>query len=53
MEKCKFCQAELEEDVTVCPSCGKDNAKVEETVAPETKPAKKSKKSFIDDILDL
>lgn len=42
MEKCKFCQAELEEEVTVCPSCGKDNAEaeetatVEETVAEET-----------------
>ena len=35
MEKCKFCQAELEENVTVCPSCGKDNAEAEDTVAPE------------------
>ena len=26
MEKCKFCDAELEEEVTLCPACGKDNA---------------------------
>lgn len=32
MEKCKFCQAELEENSTVCPVCGKDNAAEEETV---------------------
>ncbi len=42
MEKCKYCQAELEEGVTLCPACGKDNAETaEETVnveqiAPET-----------------
>ena len=29
MEKCKFCQAELAENSSVCPSCGKDNAEVE------------------------
>lgn len=34
MEKCKFCEAELEEGVTLCPSCGKDNA--EEIQAEET-----------------
>lgn len=32
MEKCKFCQAELEEGSTLCPSCGKDNAEAEETL---------------------
>ena len=26
MKKCKFCNAELPEGSTVCPSCGKDNA---------------------------
>ncbi len=26
MEKCKYCQAELEEGVTLCPACGKENA---------------------------
>lgn len=32
--KCKFCEAELPEDVTLCPSCGKDNAEAgEETQA--------------------
>lgn len=39
MEKCKFCEAELEEGVTLCPSCGKDNAEevaAEETVTEET-----------------
>lgn len=39
MEKCKFCQAELEEGVTLCPACGKDNAEAvpeaEEAAAPE------------------
>jgi len=38
MEKCKFCEAELEEGVTLCPSCGKDNAEIvteEETIAAE------------------
>lgn len=31
MEKCKFCQGELEEDSTLCPHCGKDNGR-EETI---------------------
>ena len=37
MEKCKFCGAELEEKVTLCPSCGKDNEvqEQEETAAAE------------------
>ena len=44
MEKCKFCQAELADNGTFCPSCGKNNAEVEsaaeeivkeETVAEE------------------
>ena len=26
MKKCKFCNAELPDGSTVCPSCGKDNA---------------------------
>lgn len=34
MEKCKFCEAELEQGVTLCPSCGKDNT--EEIPAEET-----------------
>lgn len=36
MEKCKFCQADLEENNTVCPACGKENAAPEEMVQPET-----------------
>lgn len=39
MEKCKYCQAELEENSTVCPACGKDNAEpaVEvQNMTPET-----------------
>ena len=39
MEKCKFCDAQLEEGSTICPSCGKDNAvqeaPVEEVPAAE------------------
>ena len=33
MEHCKFCQAELREGSSVCPSCGRDNA--EEAERPE------------------
>lgn len=33
MEKCKFCDAQLEEGSTICPSCGKDNAVQEAPVA--------------------
>ena len=38
MEKCKFCQADLAENGTFCPVCGKDNSEaevIEETVAAE------------------
>ena len=34
--KCKYCFAELEADVTVCPVCGKDLAETEEMPAAET-----------------
>lgn len=34
MEKCKFCDVQLEEGSTICPSCGKDNA-VQETPVEE------------------
>lgn len=48
MEKCKFCDAQLEEGSTICPSCGKDNAVQEAPVeeapamekAAEQEPAK-------------
>lgn len=38
MEKCKYCGAELEEEVTLCPACGKDNEvqEQEQTAAEET-----------------
>ena len=43
MEKCRFCNADLEENNSLCPSCGKDNApeqtpEVAQT-APETEAA--------------
>ena len=34
---CKFCNAELEEGVTLCPECGKDNAESEKKSAPADK----------------
>ena len=37
MDKCKFCQAELADNGTFCPSCGRNNAE-EETVTEETAP---------------
>lgn len=41
MEKCKFCQGELEENSTICPHCGADNAQQvqQETVRAEETPA--------------
>ena len=36
MEKCKFCGAELEENSSVCPDCGKDNALQTDAPAEET-----------------
>jgi len=38
MEKCKFCGAELEEDVTLCPACNKDNAAETASEAAEVTP---------------
>lgn len=34
--KCKYCLAEIEEDVTVCPLCGKNLTEAEETPVEET-----------------
>ncbi|MDD5863443.1 MAG: peptidylprolyl isomerase [Firmicutes bacterium] len=44
MEKCKFCQEELEEGSTVCPHCGKDNAPADPlgTIAEEQPAASQS-----------
>lgn len=48
MEKCKYCQADLAENGTFCPNCGRDNAEpvsveevtpVEETAVQEETPA--------------
>lgn len=41
MENCKFCGAELKEDSTICPACGKDNAVTEET-EKETAPVEET-----------
>ena len=35
MEKCKFCGAQMEEEVTLCPECGKDNKETEEITPVE------------------
>ena len=35
MKKCKYCQGELEENTTVCPSCGRDNGEEELPAAAE------------------
>ncbi len=40
MEKCKFCQAELAENGTFCPNCGRNNA--EEEIREETVPEVRS-----------
>ena len=37
--KCKYCQAELEEGVTLCPACGKEQGTVEETPVAEVEEA--------------
>ena len=36
MKTCKFCNAELPEGTTVCPSCGKDNAEEKTLSAGKT-----------------
>ena len=37
--KCKYCQAELEEGVPLCPACGKEQGTVEETPVAEVEEA--------------
>ena len=34
--KCKFCQAEMDDDATICPVCGKDNSEALTAPADET-----------------
>lgn len=50
MEKCKFCQAELEENSTVCPACGRDNAAEEETVTAVTETAETTQEETVDTV---
>ena len=45
--KCKFCQAELEEENSICPVCGKDNALPAEESNPVEKAAKPVKKEKV------
>lgn len=40
MKKCKYCQADMPEDSTVCPSCGKEDAG--ETPVEDTAPAEEA-----------
>ncbi len=41
--KCKYCQAEMPENETVCPACGKDNTAEEKTEAVQETPAVQTK----------
>lgn len=42
MAKCKYCQAELAENGTFCPNCGRDNAEPETAPVEETIPVQES-----------
>ena len=35
MKQCKFCQAQLAEDSSICPSCGRDNDQPQQEPAAE------------------
>lgn len=48
--KCKFCLAELEEDVTVCPVCGKDLEESKETL--EEEPVEENEETLVEEIAD-
>ena len=39
MKKCSFCGADMEEELTVCPACGKEQAAQQPEAAPEAAPA--------------
>lgn len=43
--KCKYCEAELETENTVCPACGKDNAAAETGAPAAAQAAPEAKKS--------
>lgn len=45
MEKCKFCQADLEEGNPLCPACGKDNREETEAVTEEVTAQQESEKA--------
>lgn len=49
MEKCKFCQEELEENSTLCPHCGRDNAQQEPEAAPEAVPQELQEESPVEE----
>ena len=48
--KCKFCFAEIEEDVTVCPVCGKALEETEETPVEET--AEEAEETSVEEIAE-
>lgn len=52
--KCKFCFAELNEDVTVCPICGKALEETEETPVEETVeiPAEETEETPVEEIAE-
>lgn len=39
MKKCSFCGADMDEELTVCPACGKEQAAQQPEAAPEAAPA--------------
>ena len=50
--KCKFCQAEWDEEVTVCPVCGKDNAEEEQSAEESCAVAEDTVEETIEDTVE-
>ena len=42
MKKCIFCGADMDEELTVCPACGKEQAAQQPEAAPEAAPAEEA-----------
>ena len=42
MKKCSFCGADMDEELTVCPACGKEQAAQQPEAAPEAAPAEEA-----------